>query len=268
MSLDAAHHEALHAAEGDVVTGGTAARVEACEIRALLERHPVLEKAGAACLDELASAGQARQYAAGELLVRESDPARFYWLLLKGTVRAFCSSRSGQAVTVQLFGAPAAWAEEQLLHGQWHNESCAAVDRALVLQVPKSEFLRLISKYPALMMNVLRDASGRLLLASLRERALAFGGVRERVADVLMSYVRMYGVPVEGGAMIRIALSQSDLASDLGVALKSVSRAFKDLTSDGVLEKRGARWVVTNVQRLQGMAPLPGIDWVSGRRIA
>ncbi len=84
-----------------------------------------------------------------------------------------------------------------------------------------------------------------------------------------MSYVRMYGVPVEGGQMIRIALSQADLARGLGVALKSVSRAFQDLIHDGVLEKRGTRYVVKNIGALQGVAPgVGGIDWTAGRTIA
>jgi CRP/FNR family transcriptional regulator len=268
MSLDIAHHASPHTADSDVVAGGTAARVDGAELERLLVRHPVLDKVSPACVAELLDAGLARQYGAGEFLTRESDPAQCYWLLLKGTVRAFCTSKAGQEVTVQLFGAPAAWAEDQLLHEQRHTESCVAVDRALVLQVPKREFLRIIWKYPVLMMNVLRDASGRLLVASQRERSLAFGDVRERVADLLMSYVRMYGLPVEGGSMIRISLSQNDLASDLGIALKSVSRAFKDLIDNGLLEKRGTRWVVTNVDQLKRLAPLPGIDWVSGRKLA
>jgi CRP/FNR family transcriptional regulator len=241
--------------------------VDVFAARPLLERHPVFAGVQAGCVAEVAAAGIARQFEPGEFLTRESDPAQFYWLLLKGSVRAFCTSKSGQEVTMQLFGAPATWAETQLLHEQRHGESTVAVDRALVLQVPKRDFLRIIWKYPALMMNVLRDASGRLLLASQRERSLAFGDVSQRVADLLMSYVRIYGVPVEGGCMIRIPLSQGALASDLGIALKSVSRTFKHLVRDGLLEKRGTHFVVKNVEALRAMAPQPGIDWVSGRRL-
>ena len=97
---------------------------------------------------------------------------------------------------------------------------------------------------------------------------MAFGAVSARLAHLLMSYLRMFGVPVDGGCMIRISRSQADLAADLGIALKSVSRAFAQLVRDGVLEKRGTHLVVTRPDLLESMAPLPGIDWVSGRRFA
>ena len=60
-----------------------------------------------------------------------------------------------------------------------------------------------------------------------------------------------------------------DLARGLGVALKSVSRAFQDLIGNGVLEKRGARYLVKNLEALKAQAPgaSHGIDWVAGRRL-
>ncbi|MBK7859312.1 MAG: Crp/Fnr family transcriptional regulator [Archangiaceae bacterium] len=241
---------------------------ELMSARRLLEAHPVFAQVSLDCVTEMAAAGVVRNFRAGEFLARESEPAEHYWVLLKGAVRAFCTSATGQQVTVQLFAAPATWAENQLLHEQRLSESCVVVDRATVLQVPKREFLRIIWKYPALMLNVLRDASGRLLLANRRERSLALGDVSERLADLLMSYVRLFGVPTDGGTMIRIALSQNDLASDLGVALKSVSRAFKHLLTGGIVEKRGTRFVVKRPEALLAMASQVGLDWVSGRRLA
>ena len=97
-----------------------------------LERHPVFAQVPRACLEEVAACGVSRQYAPGDFMSREGDPAQFYWLLLRGSARAFCASRGGQEVTVQLFGAPAAWGENELLHEQRHAESCVAVGMCTV----------------------------------------------------------------------------------------------------------------------------------------
>lgn len=234
----------------------------------LLTGHPVFFGVDPVCVDTVLEVGVLKEYAPNSYLTREGDAAQFYWLLVSGSVRVFNASPAGLEVTVQLFGAPAAWGENQLLHDLPHTENVMAVDRAKVLQIPKADFLRLIRLYPSLMMNVLRDASARLLIASQHKRAMAFLSVRERIAHLLLSYERMYGVPVEGGTMIRIRLSQADLARGLGVALKSVSRAFHDFIAEGVLHKRGGNYVVTNIEALRALAPktVPGIDWVAGRR--
>jgi CRP-like cAMP-binding protein len=233
----------------------------------LVARHPVFAGVPYACVDRLLLAGVMTTYEPGEHIAREGDVADQYCLLAKGSVRAYFTSRDGLEMTSRLYGAPAAWGEIELLHDQRCMESCVAVDRARVFKVPKGEFLELIHAYPALMMNVLRDASARLLLSTQHERATALLSVRERVMDLMLSYVRLYGVPTEGGTMIRIPLSQGDIAQGLGIALKSVSRVFGELSAAGVLERKGARYIVRNVAALQAPGQSHGVDWIAGRSL-
>ncbi len=140
-------------------------------VAGLLRVHPVFATVDASCIGATIRAGIERTYGPGETLCTEGDAAEYYWLLLSGSVRMFYASPAGLEVTVQLFGAPAAWGEVQLLHKQRQMENCVAVDRARVLQVPKAEFLGLLRDFPDFMMNVLRDASARLLIATQYERA-------------------------------------------------------------------------------------------------
>jgi CRP-like cAMP-binding protein len=244
-------------------------RTDEVSVIAGLLGHPVFAGVPRASAEAVLKSGALRTFNPGEHVAREGDRAEHYALLASGSLRVFYSSRDGAEVTVQLYGAPAAWGEIQLLHDQRCTENIVAIDRARVLLVPKAQFLELMREEPAFMMNVLRDASARLLLATRHERATALLGVQERVTDLLLSYVRMYGVPVDGGTMIRIPLSQGDLAQGLGVALKSVSRAFAELITDGVIEKRGPRWVVKSLEALRAKTDglSSGIDWVAGRRL-
>jgi CRP-like cAMP-binding protein len=85
-----------------------------------------------------------------------------------------------------------------------------------------------------------------------------------------LSYVRLYGVPTEGGILLRVKLSHDDLANGLGAAKKSVTRAFSDWQSDKLVEKRGTHYVVLDVDGLAARAPagMVGLDWVAGSRLA
>ena len=239
-------------------------------IRASLEKHPILAGAGIGCVDEVLDAGLVRSYAPGEFLSREGQKAWAYWFLLSGSVRVFYTSPDGDEITVKLFAAPAAWAEMQVLHDYIHTEDCVATEPATVLCLPKTHFERILDAHPRFMKTVLLDAGARFLIATQHERALAFLTLPQRLAYLLLSYARLYGVVVDDVVVIRTRLSQNDLALGLGASRKSVARAFQEWKQNGLIGRRGRYTAVRNVEALTALLPdnLLGIDWVSGRKLA
>lgn len=239
-------------------------------LRSLFGAHPILQGVPAGAVDALFARAVTKTYAPGETLTREGDKAWAYWFLVAGNVRVFYTSPEGLEVTVKLFAAPAAWAEMQVLHDWVHTEDCVAVSAVTCLCLPKAAFEELLEAWPRFMKNVLLDAGARFLIAAQHERALAFLTVPSRLAYLLLSYVRLHGVPDARGTKIGIRLSQEELANGLGVARKSVVRAFKEWTDEGILDKVGAHYVVTDLERLADLAPsdVIGIDWVAGGRLA
>ncbi len=237
-------------------------------VRGLLTKHPLLAGVVPSVVERIASMGTILIFNPGEDMSREGEVAD-YWLLLSGSARVFYSSPSGFQVTVKLFGAPAAWGEIEVVTGGRYVENCVALDRATVVRLERLVFEQLMGDSPAFMKNVLHDTCARFLIAAQHERALAFMKVPERLAYLLLAYVRLYGVPVDGGIAIRVRLSQTELAQGLGVTLRSVERALQDLKQQKVIAKSGARYVVTDIARLATLTgdSIVGIDWVAGSRV-
>jgi CRP/FNR family cyclic AMP-dependent transcriptional regulator len=238
--------------------------------RALLRSHPILAGVDEEGIEAIVAAAVIKHYRANEVLTREGDPAWAYWFLVVGHTRVYYSSPEGLTVTVKLFAAPAAWAEMQVLHAWVHTENCVAEDDVVCVCLPKLDFERLLLASPRFMKNVLVDAGARFLITAQHERALAFLKVPQRLAYLLLSYVRLHGEDSDDGVLIRHRLSQDELANGLGVARKSVMRAFAAWIEAGVLIKRGAYYVVVDMERLRDEAPhdVLGIDWVAGGRLA
>ena len=87
--------------------------------------------------------------------------------------------------------------------------------------------------------------------------------MRSRVAQLLASYAESMGLPVERGTRIRVPLSQGDIANDLGVSLRSVTRAIKDWMDEGVIGKDGRHVIVHDLLRLKQEADAQGTcTWV------
>ena len=234
-----------------------------------LRTHPLLAGLDAATVKGVHAAGIVQTFAAGDCLIREGDPAVHYWLLLSGTLKVGYTSPDGFEVTVKVFAAPAAFAEMEVLTDQPHIENCFAIDKATMLKIPRVPFEALLDDHPRFMKNVLYDTCARFFIAAQNERALAFLPVSQRLANLLLVYMRIYGVSVEGGTAIRVRLSQADLAADLGVAKKSITRTLAGWGDDGILERRGTTLVIKDPAALEERSAhdVIGVDWIAGRRV-
>lgn len=234
-----------------------------------LSRHPLLEGIGDAGIADVLRHSVEQTFAPGEFLAREGELANFYWILCTGSARVFHTSADGCEVTANLIGAPAGYGELEVLHHRAYLQSCMAIEMVAALAMPLATFLRLLEEHPSFMKNVLLDTSGRFLIAAQQARALAFLSVPERLVHLLLSYARLYGEPVDDGVLLRTRLSQEQLANGLGVARKSVVRAFQQWTRAGIIQRRGHNYVVRDLQALAEQAPpdAVGVDWVAGRRL-
>jgi CRP/FNR family transcriptional regulator len=239
-------------------------------LRAAFDVHPIAASLDVGGRDALWSAGRLCRFAPGEHLSREGDDVDFYWLLLAGSVRVYYASAAGFEVTVKIFAAPAAWAEMQILTDHRHTEDCVCVEAAATLCVPRAFFSRFLDEQPRFMRQVLVDTSARFLIAAQNERALAFLTVPERLAHLLLSYVRVYGEDDGDGIKIGVKLSHEQLAADLGVVKKSITRTLSQWTDEGVVVKEGACYRVPDLMRLVERSPkgLIGVDWSTGSAVA
>lgn len=239
-------------------------------LRAAFDAHPICAPLESGARDALWSSGRVCRFAPGEHLTREGDAVDFYWLLLKGSVRVYYASSEGFEVTVKIFAAPAAWAEMQILTEHVHTEDCVCVEEAHTLCVPRAQFSQFLDDHPRFMRQVLIDTSARFLIAAQNERALAFLTVPERLAHLLLSYVRVYGRDDGGGVKIDTKLSHEQLAQDLGVVKKSITRTLSQWTEEGVIVKEGACYRVPDLMRLVERSPkgLIGVDWTTGNKVS
>ncbi len=246
----------------------SAAALEA-KVREALAGHPLLAGVPPSFIERVVREGRVQVFAPGEMLSRVGEPAD-YWFLTHGSTRVYYASPSGFQVTVKIFRAPAAWAEMEVLTDHPHIEDCVAVDRATVVRLPRPLFERLLLDCPRFMYNVLYDTCARFLISAQHERALAFMKVPERLAYLLLAYVRIYGVPVEGGIAIRVPLSQTGLARGLGVTTRSVERALAELKEAEIVRKSGGRYIVCDVERLAKLTgeDVVGVDWIAGRKVS
>lgn len=215
--------------------------------------HPVFDGVEPEVVAEIAARSIERTFEPLAYVLMEDQPDVSFFVLLKGSVKVLYRSPEGLEVVVKLFRAPAVFGEMECLTEVPYLETVQALERSVVLELPRVDLVAMLRRSHALTFNVLGDLAARLCIAAQNERSLAFHPVETRLANLLLTYVDFYGLPVPDGTRIRIPLSQDDLANALGVARRSVTRALKEWQDRALIGKEGGCFVVRDRSKLEAV---------------
>ncbi len=217
-------------------------------------KHPLFDGMEPEMIESLFDQARRRRVKAGEILMHEQQKPHAVFALEHGSVRLFCLSPDGMEVTLEVLRAPALFGGIECLLGLGYMNSAQALEPVRITEIDPDAFEQAVNNSHALCHNVLRDVAALLCVSAHRQRALAFDPVPTRLAHVLLSYADAYGLPVQDGIKIRLPINQNHMASLLGVSRRSVTRALKTWSTEGVVKKKGGHYVILDVEHLAALA--------------
>ena len=222
---------------------------------ALLRQVPVLAEVDEVALRRLAERTVPRTVGPGHLLFRAGDECRGLYVIEWGRVRIFRVSPEGKEQVLHVEGAGRAVAELPLVDGGAYPASAVTLDETRLLYVPRDEFVRLYRSSPDVADAVIRALGRRLRHLVQLTETLAFRDVAARLAMLLATYAEQHGEPTAAGVALALDRTQEELSLEIGTARESVSRAFKQLRSQGLIEQAGGnRLLIGDVAKLRAFA--------------
>lgn len=199
----------------------------------------------------LAVEGHERNYAKGEPLFHEGDPADAFLVVLEGTVKVFVTSSRGDEMVLATLRPPESLGEVSLLDGGPRSASASALEPVTVLAFARSTLLSLIERERAVADAVLR-ASGSLLRRLTGTAAdLVFLDLEGRVAKLLVGMAELRGERDGGSVSLDLGVTQADLASMVGGSRQSVNQILRGLAGRGFLEVHGREVVIVDEAALR-----------------
>jgi CRP-like cAMP-binding protein len=110
--------------------------------------------------------------------------------------------------------------------------------------------VELVRRYPDLAREFIRTQAHRLEWANRRRIDFASRPARTKVARVLADLA----IDDNGDGTARVALSQRELASLVGVALNTVEQSLRRLADDGLVVRQYRAVLVLDLPRLRAVA--------------
>lgn len=201
---------------------------------------PLFLGLGEGDLEEIASIALTKRYGKGEVIFSEGSPAKGFYVVTSGRVKVYKLSSDGKEQILHMFSSCHSVAEAALFADACYPAFAESMSESVLLYFRRDEFLRLVKRNPQLGLNVIGNLCGLLRQFVSLVEALSLKEVSARVAKYLMDLAVRQGVQGKEGAEVRLDVTKSQLASNLGTVSETLSRTLRKLKSQGVIEVKGS----------------------------
>ncbi|WP_410597141.1 Crp/Fnr family transcriptional regulator [Amycolatopsis sp. lyj-23] len=203
--------------------------------------------------DYLLGRGTRRRFRANSLVLMEGDPSDHVHVLVTGWVRVSAVVDDGREVLFGLRGPGEVLGDLAAVTGRPRSASVRAIEPCTVFQLTGADFVDVLHTRPAIAVATIKTVAARLRNAESARVDVAAFDVSRRVAVVLVRLAEERGRPEPDGVVID-ALSQEDIAAQIGAARRTVARALRVLRERGIVETGRRRFLIRELRVLRAFA--------------
>jgi CRP/FNR family transcriptional regulator, global nitrogen regulator len=205
-------------------------------------------------LHESGAATVERRYARGEILFGEGDPGDALYVLTEGAIKLSRGYSGGKEATLMLLGPWDIFGDLAFGRRVYQHGYAEAMTACRVSKVPKVFVERALKTRPEMALMVIDLL--RLELARHREMAACLfpHKAETKLARLLPLLARRFGEREDVGVVIRLRLTQAELARMISSTRESVNHALASLRRQGVLALIAGRMVILDPAGLEYLA--------------
>ncbi len=202
-------------------------------------------------LEQVADCVLHQNLAKGETIFQEGEPAKGFYILVRGKIKVFKLSMEGKEQILHIYGPGHTFGEVPVFEGKNFPASAMALKDSTIMLVPRKAMTDLIAKSPALAMNMLADLSRRLREFTVQIEHLSLKEVPARLAAYFLTLAnetrKKAGLPAE---KISLPISKAQLANLIGTTPETVSRILKKMGDAGLIKVQAQKIFLLNFDGL------------------
>jgi len=219
-----------------------------------LRNIPLFAELSIQQLRSITSISKLKQFRKNEVLFREDDFYKGFYVLLKGIVKVYKVSSSGKESVVHIVRPLNAFADIPLFEGGNYPVNAEAVEESLALLIPKEKFLDLIRNEPEISLKMLAGFAKRLKSLINQIDDISSKEVPNRLAKYILKELKSSGTDTLPEPFVKLSVPKSTIAGYLGTITETLSRTFKKLQDEDIIRVNGKKIFVKDIKRLKELA--------------
>ena len=172
------------------------------------------------------------QFNRGQIIFHEGDKADGFYMVEKGKIKVFKLSYEGKEQILHIYGTGHAFGEVPVYEGRNFPASSMALEKSVILFLPRDKFVDLINQTPGLGMNLLADLSRRLREFTIQIENLSLKEVPARLA----AYFLTLSKEQKNEKQVVLPISKAQLSNLIGTTPETVSRILKKMMDSSYIK--------------------------------
>jgi CRP-like cAMP-binding protein len=189
-----------------------------------------------------------------EIFFGPEDRSERLFLLQRGRVRIFRTTPDGREFTLAVVESGTVFGEMALTGQQLEGAYAQALEPSQVSTMLRADLERLVLDKPEVGLRIMGLLSERLRRQERRLEDTGMKGVRARLASIIVLLVESEGVRSGSGYRIPAHYTHERLGTMIGANRTAVTRAFKLLQDEGVVQLRRRLIYVSDIDALRKSA--------------
>lgn len=198
-------------------------------------------------LDKIDSRIHDRSYHKGDQIIRPDGEPQLV-IVADGSMKVYQLSPSGKEQLLRLIGPGGYEGEASLLGAGNDNLFAESLQETKTCILKRRDFIQLLQDYPQLSLRLLESNAAKIVSVEEQARLLTLGTVASRLATYLTNLNR-----TENVSTFQLPLKMKELAGFLGTTAETLSRTFRQLEEQGLIQRKWRRITICEPKKLEEM---------------
>lgn len=207
-------------------------------------------------LEDIDKAKTSNQYKTHQIIFYEGNQPYGLYCIVEGKIKIYKTDAEGHQQIVRLAGPGDILGYRALLSGEPYEASSETLEPSVICFFDKSTFFRILETHPTTAFNVMKLLAKDLGTAEKQTLSITHKNLRERLAELFLTFKNRYGKRVNGGVLLDINLTREELAELIGATQESVIRMISDFREEGLITVDGRFVTIKDAQKLTTVAHL------------
>jgi CRP/FNR family transcriptional regulator, dissimilatory nitrate respiration regulator len=196
-----------------------------------------------------------KKYDKNELIFSEGDKYMGFYIVLKGKVKVFKLSAAGKESVIHIIQPLEPFAEVPLFEGYpYYPVNAQTLEESVLFFIPGKDFIDFTYNNPHISLKIISGFAKKLHTLTRRIESLTLSDIPNRLAKYIMEEYNKSHKVILSKPFINLTISKSTLAGYLGTITETLSRTFKKLQDENVIEVKGRKIIILDFKWLREMS--------------
>ena len=185
----------------------------------------------------------------GEVIFSEGNALRGVYCLHNGKCKLTKLAPNGKEQIVRFIKKGELVGHRSVISNSVAHLTATALEEMDVCFIPKNEIIELFKNNSDFSLEITKSLAEDLDEANSSIANMAQKNVRERLAESLLFFERIFGIDVDG--YIAVTLTREEIANAIGTATESTIRLLSEFKKEGYISLSGKKIRIENKVKLQ-----------------